>query len=369
MTPFHWTADHVGKIAHGAIGRAPAIVGETVRRFAPELDLWDHWPVLEADGGLADFEGRHLVFFLSAPVFDDPDVRHGVARLRLFSVAGDNWRDLGPVFPDGFSPGSREWAGSAIVDRDPDRIRLYFTATGERGETSPTFQQRIFVTCTPLDRSPDGWRPGLWSAPEELIRPDDVHYQSRHDGDGAVGTIKAFRDPFVFRDLATGREHMVFTGSCAASSSRWNGVVGWASRSDHGWTAMPPIVLATQVNNELERPHVVQVAGRYHLFWSTQSKVFAPGIDAPTGLYGIVADHLDGPWSPLNGSGLVFANPVDAPDQAYSWQVLPDLSVWSFADRVAAPHRPAINPAIPFAGAPAPRLRIRLNGDDADLEA
>ena len=37
-------------------------------------------------------------------------------------------------------------------------------------------------------------------------------------------------------------------------------------------------------------------------------------------------------WEPLNGSGLVIANPPEAPRQAYSWCVLPDLSVTSFVD-------------------------------------
>ena len=38
------------------------------------------------------------------------------------------------------------------------------------------------------------------------------------------------------------------------------------------------------------------------------------------------------PYQPLNGSGLVIANPADDPDQAYAWLVQPDLRVTSLLD-------------------------------------
>ena len=40
------------------------------------------------------------------------------------------------------------------------------------------------------------------------------------------------------------------------------------------------------------------------------TKVFAPGICAPTGLYWATAQSIDGPWDLLNGHGLVMANPA-----------------------------------------------------------
>ena len=73
---------------------------------------------------------------------------------------------------------------------------------------------------------------------------------------------------------------------------------------------------------------------------------------------------------PLNGSGLVFANPDAAPAQAYSWQVLHDLSVIGFVDRPGLLEEPA-DPALArrhFGGTPAPVLRLALEGDRAVLE-
>ncbi|KAK0358688.1 hypothetical protein LTR94_034377, partial [Friedmanniomyces endolithicus] len=45
-------------------------------------------------------------------------------------------------------------------------------------------------------------------------------------GVGAVGAIKAFRDPFVFEDPASGQTRLLFAGSRMGSDSDWNGVVG-----------------------------------------------------------------------------------------------------------------------------------------------
>lgn len=188
-------------------------------------------------------------------------------------------------------------------------------------------------------------------------------------GGGEVGTIKAFRDPFFFRD-AGGHDYLLFTASDPNISSAWNGVIGIARMGGNGWQLLPPLVRANDLNNELERPHVIENDGMVYLFWSTQEKVFNPdGPKGPTGLYGVVADRWGGPWRPLNETGLVFGNPQCAPFQAYSFQVLPDLSVWSFADM---PETLAVPVSVEerraaFVGGPAPVLQLQLNGDEACL--
>lgn len=359
---FHWLPCHLAAIP--ADHPVPAVIGPgDAPRVVPGLDLWDHWPVLEGDGAVAAIAGGELVVALSAPILPDPDDRHAVARLRLLHRGAGGWRDLGPLLPDRLSPGSREWAGSAIIDRPHGRVTLYFTAAGVRGEASVGFEQRLFETSAHLDVQDVTVRLSGWTPPAEIVRADGLIYEAEMAGGGAVGTIKAFRDPWFFRDPDEGSDHMLFAGSRAHSGSEWNGLVGVARRTAGGWALMPPLVDATGVNNELERPHVVPHAGRCYLFWSTQAKVFAPGVAAgPTGLYGLVADRWGAPWRPLNGHGLVFGNPPSAPTQAYSWQVLADLSVWGFADRVEMARTQ-------FAGAPAPVLRLALDGDRATVSA
>jgi len=349
---------------------APCIVAGQVERILPGFDLWDYWPVQELDGRTAPIADGTLYMLLSAPILPDPDGRHAVARIRLMYERRGAWRDLGNLLPDRFSPGSREWSGSAFVDRDRHAVTLYFTAAGRRGEASLGFEQRIFETRATLSITNDVPQLANWSPPIELFRPDAARYAADMTGGGAIGTIKAFRDPYWFRDPADDAEHIVFTASLAASASPWNGAIGSASRTADGWRLSSPLISADGLNNELERPHIIRHEGRYYCFWSTQRKVFDPaGPQGPTGLYGMVAEAFAGPWRPLNGTGLVFANPDMQPLQAYSWQVLHDLSVISFIDRPgldAEPSDPAIARAH-FGGTPAPVLRLTLDGDRAAL--
>jgi levansucrase len=365
-----WTREAVARIAFSPIQAAPSIDLSLVTPVLSGYDLWDYWPVQELDGRTAAIADGVLQMLLCAPVVDDPDARHGIARIRLMHQSASEWQDLGNLFPDDFSPGSREWSGSAIIDESHTCVTLYFTVAGRRGEPVLTFEQRLFETKAPLTISGGVPHLGPWSDPVESVCADGRIYQRDMTGGGAIGTIKAFRDPAWFCDPADGQEYLVFAGSLAQSTSQWNGAVGVARRANSRWVLASPLISADGLNNELERPHVIFHSNRYYCFWSTQAKVFASnGPDGPNGLYGMVADQLAGHWRPLNGSGLVFANPAASPIQAYSWLVLGDLSVISFVDRPGLPAEPT-DPEIArrhFGGTPAQPLRLALNGDLAAL--
>ncbi|MHA6720595.1 glycoside hydrolase family 68 protein [Sphingomonas sp. RS6] len=364
---FHWTPEHVAGIAPGD---AAAPVFRRAARVLPGIDLWDHWPVTDRRGRIVQFAGGPLVVALTAPVLHDPELRHGMARLRLAQITEDGWRDFGHLLPETLNPGSREWAGTTILEDDGTTLSLYYTAAGVRGEAETGYLQRLIQLrgrFAVVDGKP---RVTQWSCPRELVVPDDKLYQADLIGGGEVGTIKAFRDPAPFVDPANGKEYLLFTASQAQSASRWNGVIGHARRTESGWELLPPLVDAVGLNNELERPHIVVHGGRLLLFWSTQAKVFAPdGPIGPTGLYGLTADRIAGPWRPLNGTGLVIANPPEAPFQAYSWLVNADLSVWSFADLVgrATPPESVAAARQAFLGTPAPVLQLAIDGDRATI--
>ncbi|MBO9711729.1 MAG: glycoside hydrolase family 68 protein [Sphingomonas sp.] len=351
---------------------APLIGEGDFKRIADDLDVWDAWPVQQRDGHPAALEdGTTLWMALGAPRFPDPDERHGHARIHLLARRGEDWRHLGPAMPDGFSPGSREWSGSAVLEPDGTTLTLYFTATGRRGEPTLTFEQRLYRAIATLDRESDK-SPRLchWRDLQEIVVRDPVLYMASDAGAAEVGRIKAFRDPAYFLDPASGAQYLLFAASLAGSSSEFNGVIGAAIAGDvegKEWRILPPLVSADTLNNELERPHMLQRDGLYYLFWSTQRHVFNPeGPMGPTGLYGMVSERIDRGWRPINGTGLVFANPPEAPKQAYSWLVLPDLSVTSFVDEWGAgesysgPRR--------FGASFAPMLRLVLSGDGAWLD-
>lgn len=366
-----WTVEHLHALAATRHDRVPLIGGADVVRIAPDLDIWDAWPVQDADGTPSALpDGQTLWMALGAPRFDDPDERHGHARIQLILRDAGGWRPLGAAMPDGFAPGSREWSGSALLAPDRRTLTLFFTATGRRGEAALSFEQRLFRADATLAQVDGAYRLADWRDLREFVVRDPAHYMASDAGNGAVGTIKAFRDPAYFRDPRDGRHHVFFAASLAGSTSAFNGAVGWATARDDTlaqWDIRPPLISADALNNELERPHVIFHHGLYYLFWSTQRHVFNPaGPTGPTGLYGMVADRLDGGWRPLNGTGLVFANPDTAPKQAYSWLVLPDLQVTSFIDAWGSDGSDAN--ARRFGATFAPMLRLRLQLDEAGLE-
>ena len=365
-----WTREAVAEISTTPVAAAPVIDCDATKPILPGFDLWDYWPVQERDGRKATISGGVLYMLLAAPVLPDPEQRHAIARIRLMHQSPSGWRDLGPLFPDGFSPGSREWSGSAIIAGDHQRIALYFTAAGLRGETKLTFGQRLFETSAPLSVLSGAPGLGPWLPPVESVASDGNIYAREMTGGGGIGTIKAFRDPAWFCDSTDGQEYLVFAASLAQSSSPWNGAVVLARRDAGRWVLAAPLISADGVNNELERPHVVQHGNLYYCFWSTQRKVFAiGGPTGPNGLYGMVAETMAGPWRPLNRTGLVFANPPDRPIQAYSWFVLGDLSVISFIDRPGLSGETS-DPVLArrhFGGTPAAGLRLRLDADRATL--
>ncbi len=368
-----WTAYHIEQIAHKPVPEAAVIGANDARPIDPALVLWDLWPVQTDDGELAQVAGGTLWVILSAPRCGNPDTRHDVARMRLFHRVENIWHDCGALLPDGLCPGSREWSGSTRLDPETGKVTLWFTAAGRR-EGGPQFEQRLFMTTGQLDISADHPKIAGWSAATESLPNDGSVYADTAVALNVPGRIKGFRDPFWFRDPQTQIGYLLFTASqpVFASTSDYDGVIGIARASDADgqatFTALPALIDASGVSNELELPHIVYRDGRYYLFWCTQKGVFAPsGPAGPTGLYGMVAPTLFGPYEPLNGTGLVLANPASEPLQAYGWRVLPSLEVIGFVDYWGVDgrdidHEPALK-ASQFGGTVAPVSRIEISGN------
>ncbi len=367
-----WTAADLALLTPGEGSTIPPFTRNAAARIAGH-DLWDMWPVEYPDGQLPRFEGAALWMVLTAPAGADPDDRHAIARIHLVSEREGIWTLHGPVFPEGFTPGSREWSGSAVLDAASGVVTVYFTAAGRRGLTGPSFEQRLFEARCQFTCNDGSFTLSNWHDLAESIVADGEHYLPANQTEGRAGEILGFRDPAWFRDPASGKAYLLFTGSSARSTARWTGVIGVAEADEAGtWQLLPPVIDASGLNNELERPHMRCAEGRYYLFWSTQGKVFAPTVPpAPSGLYGAVAPSPLGPFTLLNGSGLVAATPASAPAQEYSWWVLDDLSVIGFADYPGLAD-PAVltDPAqrrAQFAGYPAPFFHIALDGASAKV--
>lgn len=350
-----WTAEHVRAIAPGGAALVPPVVAVDRAGLDAGRIYWDMWPVQDVHGHQARPAGRELWMALTAPDRGDPALRHFEAKIHLLERQDGQWHDLGPVLPDHPVPYEREWAGSALLDSGV--LTLFFTAAGSC-ERAGGYRQELWSAHAPI--LGDGL-PGEWSQPAPLVDHYGEHYMPADAHEGAPGEIKAFRDPAYFRDPADGAEYLAFTASLAGSQSAFNGAFGLARRGASGWVLAPPCLHAEGVNNELERAHLVFHAKHYYAFWSTQTATFAPDLrHAPGGLYGMVSGSMAGPWRPLNGTGLVLANPADRPLQTYSWFVDADLRVCSFVDML---------PDGTFGGVPAPILQLELDGERAQIAA
>lgn len=361
-----WTAECVRKINASRIPRIPIIKEDGPRTLDADRVYWDMWPIQGQDGLIASIHGRELWMALTAPDRGDPALRHFEAKIRLLEYQSGNWFDRGDVLPEFTVDYEREWAGSAVTDGEG--VSLYFTAAGTN-QRAGGYQQRLVESHAIIGS--DGL-PGAWTAPRPSIREFAPEYMLADAHEGEAGKIKAFRDPAYFRDPADGQEYLIFTASIAGTVGDYNGAVGIARRTDDGWKLLPPLIHADGVNNELERAHVVIHQGYYYAFWVTQRSTFAPGLGhAPNGLYGMVSDSLMGEYRPLNGTGLVLANPEEEPLQSYSWFVSGELLVSSFVDFRGLGGEPLpTNPQDAnrlFGGIPAPLLKLKVDGDRCDL--
>ena len=377
-----WSPAEVAQLRPESIDRLAVIEDRDVVAVADGIDIWDSWPIRTPDGSIADVCGHVVWVALAAPAIGDPGQRHDIAEHRAFRANDDgSFTDLGPLFGEGDALGTRQWAGSTVLDGD--RLTAFYTAVGLPGSGGGGFRQRPAAATARLLCDDGVPRFVDWSEHAEILQPDPDRYDTADQSSGEPGFIKAFRDPFPFTDPATGEHYLFFTASLPAdaSSTAFNGAIGVARRAGDGgdalggWDLLDPVVTADGTNNELERPHVVVHGGRYYLFFSTQRRTFHPDVAAPTGLYGFVGDSILGPYRPLNGHGLVLANPVERPLQAYSWLVLNDASVVGFVDSygvdgatgdvITTDVRDARRAA--FGGTFSPTVHLVLDGDRAGL--
>ncbi|MBP3041640.1 glycoside hydrolase family 68 protein [Bacillaceae bacterium Marseille-Q3522] len=385
--PSQWTREDAEQIRITPENAAP-VIQTPFPRISPNVWIWDTWPLLEKDGSIALLPGGwRVIFCLTAPRTVLPGKRHDVAKIGYFySKNGLDWIEGGPVFEEGTSFGSREWAGSAFVEDGV--VRFFYTAVGRAGEPVITFEQRLAVAFAEVRSDDDGVRFINFSPHQIILEPDGVLYQTLEQSMGG-GIIYAFRDPWWFKDPATGCEYLLFEGNVAGTAEDVNcgpgvplearafsgniGIALLASNDYSEWILLPALLEARCTNQQTERPHIIVKGGRYYLFTDSHEFTFAPGLEpgpGPDGLYGFVASSLRGNYVPLNDGGLVVANPPEEPFQAYSWLVLPDFTVTSFIDNFNLQGIPieevGLLPAEfqfeHFGGTLAPTLQLEITG-------
>jgi len=380
-----WQRDQANAIRRTTETVAPP-AGASEIDPAPDLHIWDTWPLRNRHGEIATVDGWQVLISLTAPAEVAPGDRHDIAKHRYFvSRDGRSWRDGGPLFSEA-ALGTRQWAGSALID--DGELYLYYTAAGDEDVAELTYTQRLAVAHGgSLDPSGEQLTiEGSWSH-EILLEPDGEYYETEAQSGEMTYT---FRDPWFFKDPQTDEIHLLFESNTPVESEEcggdrdqqaFNGCVGLATSSSGDpleWEFRPPIFDSVCVNQEIERPHLVVHEGRYYLFVSSHVDTFAPGLAGYDALYGFVADSVGGDYQPLNESGLVVTNPATAPFQAYSWLAVPcgdELLVEGFLnyptlgveslDEIGA--RSGDEQRRAFAGTLTPTLRVELAGDNSRI--
>lgn len=401
--PAIWTRQEAQNIRVTPQNSAPVIDFDELELTAPDLWVWDTWPLREQDGSIAVLPGGwRVIFSLTAPRSVLPGKRHDIAQINYFYARdGQDWIPGGPIFPAGDPLGSRQWAGSAF--RKDGEIFFFYTATGREGEASISYEQRLAFARGEIFSNLDGVLFGNWGPHEIILEPDGEFYQTQEQS--GSGIIYSFRDPWYFIDPETSCEYILFEGNTPitpvvrecepenigdgdfvsgnnvpGAAAQFNGNVGIAIKRGGPddfteWELLPSILEAECVNQQLERPHIVYIGQKYHLFVISHQFTFAPGVDGPDGLYGFVANNLFGNYTPLGEGGLVIANPPEQPFQAYSWVVLPDLTVESYVNYfnlggltlAEVGNQPPEFIFERFGGVLAPTLLLEINGLETNI--
>lgn len=398
---YNWTQEDVSKINLNENNTAPTFSKNELEKITSDYYIWDTWPLQDQNGHPAVVNGYKIIFALSVPNNVLPGKRHDTAKISYFYAKdGKSWEFGGLLFNDGNELGSRQWAGSSIIDKD-GKVHIFYTATGRNKEEHLTYEQRIATATATIETTNFTVSFTNWSDHKIILEPDGKYYQTKEQS-SQEGSY-AFRDPYFFQDPKSGENYLLFEANSAGTleertseleyigsnsfrqnqevpdnSKEFNGSIGIAKASKGDLTkfeVLPPLLEANYVNEELERPSIIVKGNNYYLFTKTHPEKFATNLSAPEGLYGFMSKTLIGGYKPLNESGLVIANPTDNPYQAYSWMVMPNGTVISFVNYVHVDGKdiyqigdqPAEYQMEHFGGMLAPSLKISITGDVTNI--
>lgn len=246
--------------------------------------IWDFWFATEG-------EDVH-VFYLHAPRdLGHPDLRHSHAQIG-HAVSRDlrSWE----VLPTALSPGPpgafddlATWTGSIL--EAGGRWHLFYSGISTRGDGRV---QRVgLATSEDLRR---------WERQPVLVEADPRWYETRRDHSDGEET---WRDPWVFRDPADGRFHMVVCARVNHGPPDGRGVLGHAWSTDlRSWEAGPPLSEPGEFR-QLEVPQVVRLGGTWRAIfsagWSDHSaaRLARSGVVAEGGTHYLVGGGPLGPYA------------------------------------------------------------------------
>lgn len=375
----HWTREQASHISVDARTTFPSFDPLELSALLPGYDVWDNWLVLDEQHNIADIQGFRILVALAAP----QNRRVGTRLYFFYSNDGVHYQAGGPMTDQPLENGGQEWSGSTVL-RDDGTLQTFYTLA-KAAPTMPTqLDQRLATFTQEIDVTDDGV---ILQSPFHhaiLAVPDGYIYQTPYQAHmcecrypcvrGRVGNNKpdnfCFRDPQFFKDPQTKKTYLLFeantgTSYCAEGSfshdyvgspsyepryvptmdaCKANGCVGIAEFTDATYQTssyLPPLLTANLVTDEIERINILTHDGGYYLFCTTRGTKMTL-VNAATQysvfMLGFRADSLFGPYTPLNESGAVIRQnhgvrgESSQPQNVYSFMVMPDLSVMSYAN-------------------------------------
>ncbi|AHV97942.1 glycoside hydrolase family 68 protein [Paenibacillus sabinae] len=335
-----------------------------------DLDVWDSWPLQNADGTVADYKGYDVVFALAG----DPKRGWDTFIYLFYKKKGDNsidaWKSAGRVFKDSdkYVPNdpilnnqAEEWSGSATLTKD-GKVRLFYTNRQGWDPEHGFFGKQTLTTAQINVSQPDADTLKVNGVEDlkSIFDGDGKIYQNVNQsfGGGDYSDNHTLRDPHYVED--NGHKYLVFESNTGTDvgyqgedsffnkayyggSNKFfenekdkllvspkkqlaelaNGSLGIIELNDDYTlkTVMKPLIASNLVTDEIERANVFEKNGKWYLFTDSRgAKMTIDGIGAEdVFMLGYVADSLTGPYKPLNGSGLVLSMDLDPKDVTWSY--------------------------------------------------
>ena len=340
------------------------------------LDIWDSWPVMNANtGAVTNWNGYQLIFGMAGNPANNRDNHLYLFYTKYGDENFNDWKCAGPVFGFGQNSVHQRWSGSACVNSD-GTIQLYYTDV----DTSTGHNDQRIATVT-LTLGLNNGQISIVDRQNEkiLFAGDGKLYQTFAQFEQGNMNVDNFclRDPHIFVD--NGQRYLLFEGSTGSDNYQgmdqiYNlGNYGGATIADDvndmfqiinnsdmtargsyanaaigilklGGTekdptvahVYAPLVQAPLATDEIERPDIIKINGKYYLFddarlnrgtndpsWQAADKAVGDNVI----MLGFVSDHLTYGYKPLNGTGVVLTATANANSRTatYAYYAVPIL--------------------------------------------
>jgi Levansucrase/Invertase. len=340
---------------------------------AGSLDVWDSWPLQNADGTVANYHGYHIVFALAGDPANGNDTHIYLFYQKAGDTSLDSWKNAGRVFTDTdhqvpgdpfLSHQTQEWSGSATLTQD-GKVRLFYTDFSGAPEDGGTGDSNQVLTTAQINLSePDAatLKVSGISDYKSLFDGDGSLYQSmqqfRDEGMFSSGDNHTLRDPHYIEDH--GHKYLVFESNTGTADG-YQGADSLNNKAYYGGSqaffqtdrssllqspkeqlatlangalgivelnadytvkkVLPPLIASNTVTDEIERANVFKLKGKWYLFTDSRgAKMTINGIgDNDVYMLGFVSNSLTGPYKPLNKTGIVLHQSLNPTDLTWTY--------------------------------------------------